>query len=396
MTAMRAGEAEPGEDAEPGEASLERWGACVCAGVTSSFMGRFYGAETAVCESQVKPCGRLETMPDAIVLVDKPQGWTSHDVVARGRRIFATRRVGHAGTLDPMATGLLILGVDRGTKLLTYLVGLDKVYEATIRLGQATVTDDAEGDITEQADAAMLRTVTESGIREIVATQLSGAIDQVPSSVSAIKVNGVRSYARVRAGEGVELEPRPVTIHEFAVTDVRSGEGGFVDVDARVHCSSGTYIRALARDLGRALGVGGHLTALRRVRVGPFDVADAAVLPGREVPIEQVETPPTLTLGQAASAVFPTRLLTSQEAVDLGHGKRLAPSVEPTGAPQQVTASAARHPSTAKVLTAALDDVGGLRGILENRGGRARAVLVVPQATERAKREDVQKESRDH
>ncbi|MCD7101003.1 tRNA pseudouridine(55) synthase TruB [Pseudoclavibacter sp. 13-3] len=334
-------------------------------------------------------------MPDAIVLVDKPQGWTSHDVVARGRRIFATRRVGHAGTLDPMATGLLILGVDRGTKLLTYLVGLDKVYQTTIRLGQATVTDDAEGEITEQADAETLHTVTEARIREIVETQLSGDIDQVPSSVSAIKIDGVRSYARVRAGEGVELSPRPITIHEFAVTDVRRRDDGFVDVDARVHCSSGTYIRALARDLGTALGVGGHLTALRRVRVGPFDVADASVLPGREVPIEQVETPPALTLGQAASAVLPTRVLSAQECVDLGHGRPLAPSAEPAAGPQPISASAARHPSTARPLTAALDDAGGLRGIVENRGGRARAVLVVPPDANAPQPADSQREGRD-
>ena len=188
------------------------------------------------------------------------------------RRLAGTRKVGHAGTLDPMATGVLVLGLGPGTRLLTYLVGTDKTYRATIRLGQATVTDDAEGEVVGGADASGL---TAADISSEVA-RLTGPIQQRPSSVSAIKVDGRRSYARVRAGEEVELAARPVTVHRFDVLDHRAGcRGGraVLDLDVEVDVSSGTYVRALARDLGAALGVGGHLTALRRTRVGPFDLS---------------------------------------------------------------------------------------------------------------------------
>jgi tRNA pseudouridine55 synthase len=220
---------------------------------------------------------RERTAPDGLVVVDKPAGLTSHDVVARMRRIAGTRKVGHAGTLDPMATGVLLVGIERATRLLGRLALTDKAYDATIRLGATTVTDDAEGEVLEVVDASA---VDEASIVSGVAA-LTGAIEQRPSSVSAIKVDGVRSYARVREGEQVELPARPVTVSRFEVLAVRRGEvegSGTVDVDVAVVCSSGTYVRALARDLGAGLGVGGHLTALRRTRVGPFGLDAARTL----------------------------------------------------------------------------------------------------------------------
>jgi tRNA pseudouridine55 synthase len=251
------------------------------------------------------------------VIVDKPQGWTSHDVVGRVRRLAGTRKVGHAGTLDPMATGVLVVGVNRATRLLSYIVGTSKTYTATIRLGQSTVTDDAEGEIASETIAAA---VTEQQIRA-GAGRLTGKILQVPSSVSAIKIAGQRSYARVRAGESVELEARPVTIHSFEIHEIRREHGGRVlDVDATVRCSSGTYVRALARDLGADLGVGGHLTALRRTQVGPYGIEAARTL---EQLAEQLEI---LPLADAARALLPARELSTDEAVELSFGRRIAPS----------------------------------------------------------------------
>jgi tRNA pseudouridine55 synthase len=253
---------------------------------------------------------------DGLVVVDKPQGWTSHDVVAKVRRLAGTRKVGHAGTLDPMATGVLVLGVDRATRLLTYLVGATKSYEGTIRLGSATVTDDAEGEVTSRQDAAG---VTDAAVAAAVAT-LRGDLQQVPSSVSAIKVQGKRSYARVRAGEDVTLPARPVTVHRFDVLAVQRGtqEGlGTVDVDVAVDCSSGTYVRALARDVGTVLGVGGHLVALRRTRVGPYGIELARSL---DQLAEQFEV---LPIAAAARAAFPARELSAEEARRLVHGQRL-------------------------------------------------------------------------
>ncbi len=206
-----------------------------------------------------------------VLLVDKPGGMTSHDVVARARKALGTRKIGHAGTLDPMATGLLILGVEAATRLLTFIVGLDKTYEATIRLGASTDTDDADGEIVAVTDAAA---VDSAAVSSAIA-DLTGEISQVPSRVSAIKVAGRRAYDLARAGEEVELAARTVTVSRFDVRDERR-DGGFLDLDVVVDCTSGTYIRALARDLGAALGVGGHLTALRRTRIGPFGVEDAA------------------------------------------------------------------------------------------------------------------------
>jgi len=252
--------------------------------------------------------------PDGLLVVDKPSGWTSHDVVGRARRLAGTRKVGHAGTLDPMATGVLVLGVGRATRLLGHLALTDKAYDATIRLGATTVTDDAEGEVLERCDAAA---VTAEAVAAAVAA-LTGDLQQVPSSVSAIKVDGQRAYARVRAGESVQLKARAVTVSRFDVL-ARRGD----DLDVTVECTTGTYVRALARDLGAALGVGGHLTALRRTRVGPFDLMASRTL--EQLAEELVVVP----LDRAVAVSFPRRELTAEEAVALSYGQKLAPSGRP-------------------------------------------------------------------
>ncbi len=254
-------------------------------------------------------------MPAGLVFIDKPQGWTSHDIVAKLRGIAGTRRVGHAGTLDPMATGLLILGVDAGTKLLTFLVGANKTYSARIRLGASTITDDAEGEITSSADASA---ITRAQI-ETQLEKLRGEIKQVPSSVSAIKVDGERAYAKVRGGDEVKLAARPVTIYKFEITGEPTVSEGFVDFNAVIECSSGTYIRALARDLGAALGVGGHLTALRRTHVGNYSVEDAQAM--ETLSRETLKITP---LAEAAVANFECLELNEQDVIDLRHGKRIS------------------------------------------------------------------------
>lgn len=289
-----------------------------------------------------------------ILLVDKPGGLTSHDVVARVRRAFGTRKVGHAGTLDPMATGLLVIGIEGATRLLTYIVGADKTYTATIRLGARTTTDDAEGDIVDTADAGVLAGIDEPALLNGIRS-LTGAISQVPSSVSAIKVAGRRAYDLVRAGESVELAAREVTVSRFDLLAQRRG-GGFLDLDVIVDCSSGTYIRALARDLGDMLGVGGHLTALRRTRVGGFEVDDAAG-------IDDLVGATTLTPAEAAERVMPVLNVTADEARDLRHGKRLA------GQRDRLTASE----------VAALDPEGVLVGILEARGHDIKSAMNMPE-----------------
>jgi tRNA pseudouridine55 synthase len=264
-----------------------------------------------------------------LVVVDKPQGWTSHQVVGRCRRLLGTKKVGHAGTLDPMATGVLLVGVNRATRLLGHLAGHDKTYTATIRLGQATVTDDAEGELVEAVGATG---ISEAAVRAAVPAFV-GRISQVPSSVSAIKVAGKRAYAMVRAGEEVELKPREVTVARFDVLAVRPavatvipGDAGVpgpvdvLDVDVAVDCTSGTYIRALARDLGRTLGCGGHLTALRRTRVGGFDLSlvglDAAGLAGEIAP-------PLIGLAEVARRAFPVVEVSPEQAADVGYGRPL-------------------------------------------------------------------------
>lgn len=288
-----------------------------------------------------------------ILLVDKPGGVTSHDVVAQARRAFGTRKIGHAGTLDPMATGLLVLGVEGATRLLTFLVGADKTYTATIRLGQSTTTDDADGQIVTEAGAAtagITRTQIDTGIEA-----LTGEIAQTPSTVSAIKVDGRRAYDRVRAGEEVVLAPRQVTIARFAVLAERRA-GDVIDLDVVVDCSSGTYIRALARDLGAGLGIGGHLTALRRTRVGPFAVSDAAAS-------DSLHEATLLTPAAAAAAVLPVLEVTARDARDLRHGKRLAEQAARLTGP----------------LSAAIDPDGVLVGIVEKRGADLKSTMNMPE-----------------
>lgn len=285
-----------------------------------------------------------------LLVVDKPGGLTSHGVVSRVRRVAGTRKVGHAGTLDPMATGVLVLGLNRGTRLLHYLVGADKAYSATVRLGTSTTTDDAEGEVVAVVDASA---VDEPSLRR-AARRLTGEIDQVPSAVSAIKVGGKRSYARVRAGESVTLESRRVTVSRLDVVAVRR-VGAHLDADVEVECSSGTYVRALARDLGTDLGVGGHLTALRRTRVGPFGVGEAVPLDDLDSPVGQV----LIDLGEAAARFLPVRRLTADESARARHG--VAPK-----------------PSDVAGPVALIDDGGALVAIAEDAGPRAhlRAVFV--------------------
>lgn len=294
--------------------------------------------------------------PSGILLVDKPQGITSHDVVSRARRALATRKIGHAGTLDPMATGLLVLGVGSATRLLTYLVGLDKTYEATIRLGESTDSDDADGVRTAVADPAAIAAVTDAAVQAGIA-RLTGEIDQVPSTVSAIKVAGRRAYDLARAGEEVVLASRRVTISRFEVIALRRTEG-VIDLDVVVDCSSGTYIRALARDLGAALAVGGHLTALRRTRIGSFDVAHAAsaddIAPARLVSAADV-----------AAAVLGALPVTADEARDLRHGKRLEGAADRLGG----------------AVRAAIAPDGVLVGIVERRGADIKSAMNMPEET---------------
>lgn len=268
------------------------------------------------------------TLHSGLLICDKPQGWTSHQVVGRVRRLMGTRKVGHAGTLDPMATGVLIVGVNRATRLLGHLALHDKRYEATIRLGMATTTDDAEGEPSGGADAAHLdRAVVEAEL-----PAFRGEIQQVPSSVSAIKVNGQRAYKLVRDGEQVELKSRAVTVSHYEVLDLRhvtEGERTYCDVDVEVECSSGTYIRALARDLGAALRVGGHLTALRRTRIGGYNLTDLPV-----VELDSDDQPELLGMAQAAALSFPVVTLDEEQVRDVGFGrslKGLAVPGNPTG-----------------------------------------------------------------
>jgi tRNA pseudouridine55 synthase len=257
-----------------------------------------------------------------LVLIDKPTSWTSHDVVAKVRKAVGTKKVGHAGTLDPLATGLLVLGIESGTKLLTFLVGADKTYEATIRLGQQTVSDDSESEVTKSASSDKVANISDSDILREIA-KLTGVIMQTPSSVSAIKVDGKKAYDLVRAGEQVELKAREVKIYSFETLSV-ARVSGFLDVEVRVECSSGTYIRALARDLGAALGVGGHITALRRTKVGHFDVASANS-------IDELDKLRLTELTQAAKQLFPVIELDDSEVTDLIHGKRISGKPELVG-----------------------------------------------------------------
>ncbi|WFE27417.1 tRNA pseudouridine(55) synthase TruB [Solwaraspora sp. WMMD791] len=289
-----------------------------------------------------------------LIVVDKPAGMTSHDVVARIRRLAGTRRVGHGGTLDPMATGVLIVAVNRATRLLTYVIGAGKSYTATIRLGVSTTTDDAEGEVTART---AVTDVTPERIQAGLAA-LTGEIDQVPSAVSAIKINGQRAYQRVRAGEDVALAARRVTISRLDPLAVHPGDDRHVDVDVAVDCSSGTYIRAIARDLGAALGVGGHLTALRRTAVGGFTLAEAATLAELE---QQAPDVVRLPLAAAADRILPRREVGADEARVLGHGG----PIRPVGQPGPY---------------AVFDPAGELLAVVSERGGRARAEIVLAPA----------------
>ncbi len=287
-----------------------------------------------------------------IVVVDKPAGMTSHDVVGRCRRIFGTRRVGHAGTLDPMATGVLVVGVDRATKILGLLTATSKSYDATIRLGQSTSTDDAEGEVLQHLPAEHL---TDESITAAVAG-FRGDIEQVPSAVSAVKIGGRRAYRLVREGQQVDLPARPVRVNRFEVTAVRR-HGQLVDLDVEVDCSSGTYIRALARDLGVALGVGGHLITLRRTRVGRFGLDQA-------VGLDDLAERPRLsyTLDRACLLLFPRRELSADEAGATAHGRPLSPA--------GIEGIYAASTADGKVVALLRDD-----------GARTRAVVVVRPAT---------------
>ena len=285
-----------------------------------------------------------------LVLIDKPTGWTSHDVVAKVRKAVGTKKVGHAGTLDPLATGLLVLGIESGTKLLTFLVGADKTYLATIRLGVSTVSDDSQSEVLETATEAALAEVENSQIQQEI-QKLTGVISQRPSSVSAIKVDGKRAYDLVRAGEEVELKSREVTVSAFELISSRTTPEGFIDLEVKVDCSSGTYIRALARDLGQALGVGGHVTALRRTRVGSFDVADSNQ-------ITDLENLTLTPLAKAASDLFPTMDLSDQQVTDLVHGKRLV------------------HSDSVPGMIAGLSGSGNLVAVLEPVGSGLKSVVV--------------------
>ena len=348
------------------------------------------------------------TAADGVLLVDKPRGLTSHDVVGATRRLAATRKVGHAGTLDPMATGLLVLGIGRATRFLTYLVGADKTYESTIRLGMETTTEDAEGQVI-AARGCRIDDLIEGRLQEALAS-LTGRIQQVPSAVSAIKVNGVRAYKRVRDGQDVELEARPVTIHELRLTgeprqagvdlpgaaagdalagaeDGVGGEVQVVDLDVVVSCSSGTYVRALARDLGRTLGCGAHLIALRRTGVGPFDIGQAHTLTALSEQVETDAATPdprgvtTVPLEEVARRCFERLDLTEAEARGLRFGQPLdIAALERAQSPMGNAVPVASKEAPGQRVVAGFAPDGRLVALLTPRGSRARPVLVLDPA----------------
>lgn len=375
------------------------------------------GAPTG-SQPQRPPRPRLEvargavTAADGLVLVDKPAGFTSHDVVGAVRRLAATRKVGHAGTLDPMATGLLLVGVGRATRFLTYLVGQDKTYEATIRLGQTTTTEDAEGEVTGavgcllpapgEADAAAIPggpLALDLARLDAAMAGLTGQIQQVPSAVSAIKVDGVRAYDRVRAGEAVELAARPVTVHAFTRGESRAAVAGdgtpVVDVEVSVSCSSGTYVRALARDLGAALGCGAHLTALRRTQVGPFTVQEAArvellsALVQADAARPDPQGLPTLPLEVVARRLFASVELTAAQVQAVSFGQMLPVGLLDLAVPAQGGGQETGRPAGWAAGTgtghpeppvAAFAPDGRLVALLSADKGRARPVLVLTPA----------------
>ncbi len=300
--------------------------------------------------------GSRAAATSGLVIVDKPSRLTSHDVVGRIRRLAGTRRVGHAGTLDPMATGVLVVGVEKATRLLGLLTLTEKEYSATIRLGQATDTDDADGETTAETSAAG---VSDAALHAAAAA-LTGEIRQVPPGFSAIKVGGQRAYRLAREGAAPELAARTVTVRALDIQAVRR-TGELVDADVTVTCSSGTYIRALARDLGTALGVGGHLTALRRTRVGPYEIGAARTLDQLGASFE------VIPLADAAAAAFPRRDLTAEEARRVAHGARLPATVAGRE-------TAAAGPGGGPV--AAFGPDGSLVALLTEEAGQARPLAV--------------------
>ncbi|HMD95074.1 MAG TPA: tRNA pseudouridine(55) synthase TruB [Trebonia sp.] len=338
------------------------------------------------------------TAASGLVIVDKPGGMTSHDVVARIRRLAHTRRVGHAGTLDPMATGVLVVGIEKATRLLGHLTLTEKTYEATIRLGQSTTTDDAEGEAAGGSPAAGV--VSGAALNAEIA-RLTGDILQVPSSVSAIKVNGQRAYKLTRAGEAPDLAARPVTIHEFTILGLRR-DGDFLDIDARIRCSSGTYIRAIARDLGAALDTGGHLTALRRTAVGPYTLNHAYTLEELEDQDQNGPERPRLTparhpgsqfppapaaprsaaglwvtpLAEAAAAAFPRLDLTADEARRLAQGARLPLPPHPPAGPADPGDTGTNDWPSPGDPVAAFDPDGTLVALVTADSGRLRSLAV--------------------
>jgi tRNA pseudouridine55 synthase len=249
---------------------------------------------------------------NGFLLVDKPSGMTSHDVVSKMRRKFGTKKIGHAGTLDPMATGVLVLGVGSATRLLSYVTDGEKTYQAVISLGSATHTDDKEGEVIAVSEVDVLARLTDSEIR-MALIQFVGVIKQRPSSVSAIKIDGKPAHQRIREGEVVVIPEREVSIYALSVGDMRFFADR-IEVDILVRCSAGTYIRAIARDLGEKLNVGGHLIELRRTVVSPFSISECATL-------DDVELTSVIS---GISRLFPTRQLDFSEAVEISFGRYLS------------------------------------------------------------------------
>lgn len=306
-----------------------------------------------------------------LLIVDKPAGITSHDVVSRCRRLFHTRQVGHAGTLDPAATGVLVLGLGRATKLLTYLVGADKEYSATIRLGQRTTTDDAEGETIEKIGARLEEVTSEDRLERVI-SDLTGDIMQVPTSVSAIKIDGKRAYKRVLEGEEVQIPPRPIHVERFEIVGEPRQVGDFVDLDVEVECSSGTYIRALGRDLGAALGTGGHLIALDRTRVGVFSKTAAVTLDDLEGLDQEQRLEALLPLNQVCQDLFATWQVEPQEAQAFAHGQIPASLKNSALGKEMIGRSHQKHPPLV-CLVHAEESLGLIRG----SAGKLRVALVI-------------------